>query len=144
MSGPGESTGFIVGGELAAGSYAYAGGGGYTTYGFRLLGGYGWAFSDRWSLDALVDAGVGAGNLELTGKSAFDHYAASGLYYSYAARLGVQFAATESLHLDAEVGYRAENSSLAAGGTTISLVGAGLCAGVGLSYRFSNSPSTLE
>jgi hypothetical protein len=144
LSGPGDTTGFIVGSELTAGNFAYAGGGTMTTYGARLLGGYGWAFTDRWSLAALIDAGGGAANLELTGNDAFSHYAASGLFYSYAARLGVAFAATESLLLGAEVGYRGLSSSLSAGGTTITLDGTGLCAGAGLSYRFSNSPSTLE
>ncbi len=144
LSGPGDSTGFILGGEITAGSYAYQGGGSMSTYGARLLGGYGWAFGDRWSINALIDAGAGAANLELTGKAAFDHYAASGLYYSYAARVGLAFAATESLLLAAEAGYRGISSSLAAGGTTITLSGTGLCAGVGIWYRFSNSPSTLE
>jgi hypothetical protein len=144
LAGPGDKRGFVVGAELTTGQYAYLDGGGYTTYGVRATGGYGFALSDRWAITPLIDAGVGAGNLNIVGNSAFDNYAASGLYYSYAARLGATFAFTDSMLVGVEAAYRGAMSSLKAGSTTITLDGAGPSILLDLTYRFSNSPATLE
>jgi hypothetical protein len=144
FAGPGDSGGFLIGGEITYDQFTYVNGGAYTTYGGRLLGGYGFALSDRWSLEGLVDAGAGAGSFNVKGRAAFSSYTATGLYYSYAARLGVSFAVTERLLIDADAGYRFNTSNLTAGSTKVTLTGSGLCAALGLRYRFSNSPAPLE
>jgi hypothetical protein len=144
IAGPGDSGGFLLGGELTYDKFAYTNGGGYTTYGARVLGGYAYALSDRWTLQALADVGLGAGSLQLEGKSAFSSYTANGLYYSYAARLGVSFSVNDSVLIDGDVGYRGITSSLSAGSTDLKLTSTGMCASLGLRWRFSSSPAPLE
>ncbi len=144
IAGPGDSSGFLLGGDLTYATYAYTNGGAYTTYGGRLLGGYAYAISDRWTLSAVVDAGAGSGTFNIVGTSAFKNYTANGLYYSYAARLGASFAVNDSLLVDVDAGYRNTQSNLSAGGTDLTLTGTGICAAIGFRYRFSSSPSPLE
>lgn len=144
FAGPGDTGGLLVGGDLGYATRAYANGGAYTTYGVRALAGWGWALHDRWTLQALVDGGVAAGAFELKGRQAFQSYSASGLQYTYAARLGVAFTVTERFLVEADAGWRGESSALSAGGTDLQLTGSGLCASVGLRYRFTSAPAPLE
>jgi hypothetical protein len=144
FAGPGRSGGFLGGADLVAGEYGYQGGGSYVTYGGRLVGGYGYAVSDHWLAAGLVDAGGGIGNLTLSGSKAFSSYSASGIYYSYAARVLVTYAVTDHAVVGLTAGYRATTSNLSAGGTSFTLDGSGFCAALGLTWRFSNAPSPLE
>jgi hypothetical protein len=144
FAGPGDSTGFLLGGQITYDRYGYANGGGYTTYGGRVLGGYAYALSDRWTLQGLVDVGIGAGTLQVNGQKAFSSYSATGLNYAYAARLGVSFSVNDTLLIDGDVGYRDISSSLSAGSTDLKLTSTGLCGSLGLRWRFSSSPAPLE
>jgi hypothetical protein len=144
IAGPGDSGGFLVGGELVYDRFAYANGGSETAYGARLLGGYAYALSDRWGLYGIVDAGAGSASLSLNGHLAFSTYRANGLYYSYAARVGISFAVTDRMIIDGDAGYRTNSDNLSAGNTKVSITSSGLCASVGFRYRFSNSPAPLE
>ncbi len=145
FAGPGDSHGFIVGGELCAAQYASSDPDGHlTTYGARVEGGYGLALSDRWTVAALIDVGYGLATYDLTGGSSFPSLSASGSALSYGAGLGVGFAVTERVLVGCDVGYQIRSLSLAGSGIDIELEQSGLRVALGLTYRFSARPRPLE
>jgi opacity protein-like surface antigen len=145
FAGPGDSHGFIIGGELCAAQYASSDPDGHlTTYGARVEGGYGLALSDRWTISLLADIGYGLATYDVTGGTAFPSFSASGTVLSYGAGLGVGFAVTERVLVGVELGYQIRSLSLSGSGIDIEADQAGMRAAFGLTYRFSARPRPLE
>ncbi len=144
FAGAGDTHGFIVGGELALAQATYGSIGHLTSYALRADGGYGWAYSDRWTIKGLAFVGYGRATLDITGNSAFSAFSASGSQLSYGAKLGTVFTLTERFLLNADVGYLIATSELSGSGVNMTIDNAGLLIGLGLTYRFSASPSPLD
>jgi opacity protein-like surface antigen len=145
FAGPGDSHGFIIGGELCAAQYGSSDPDGHlTTYGARIEGGYGLALSDRWTVSVLADVGYALATYDVTGGSAFPSFSASGTALSYGAGLGVGFAVTERVLVGVELGYQIRSLSLSGSGIDIEADQAGMRAAFGLTYRFSARPRPLE
>lgn len=145
FAGPGDSHGFIVGGQLCGAQYGSTDPDGHlTTYGAQVEGGYGLALNDRWTLSVLADVGYGLATYDVTGGSSFPAFSASGTTLSYGVDLGVGFAVTERVLVGFELGYQIRTVSLSGSGIDIEVDQAGLRAALGLTYRFSARPRPLE
>lgn len=145
FAGPGDSHGFIIGGELCAAQYGSSDPDGHmTTYGARVEGGYGLALSDRWTITALADVGYALATYDITSGTSFPSFSASGKALSYGAGLGVGFSVTERVLVGFELGYQIRTMSLSGNGLTIEADQAGMRAALGLTYRFSARPRPLE
>ena len=145
FAGPGDSHGFIIGGQLCAAQHGSSDPEGHlTTYGGRVEGGYGLALSDRWTVSALAEVGYGLATYDITGGTAFPSFSASGSTLSYGAGLGVGFGVTERVLVGAELGYHIRTLSLSGSGIDIEVEQGGVRAAVGLTYRFSARPRPLE
>jgi hypothetical protein len=144
FAGAGDSHGWIVGGELALAQATYGSIGHLTSYVLRADGGYGWAYSDRWTIKGLAFVGYGRATLDITGNSAFSAFSASGAQLSYGAKLGTVFTLSERFLLNADVGYLIAKNDLSGGGVDMTIDNEGLLFGLGLTYRFSASPRPLD
>lgn len=144
FAGAGDSHGYVVGGELALAQAAYGSIGHLTSYALRVDGGYGWAYSDNWTIKGLVFVGYGQATLDITGNSAFSAFSASGSQLSYGAKLGVVYSLTDHFLLNTDVGYLIASNELSGGGVDMTIDNAGLIFGFGLTYRFSVSPRPLD
>ena len=144
FSGPGDVTGFIVGGEIAASQASYQSIGHLTSLSGRLQGGYAWAITDSWMVRGMAEVGYGFSTLDLTANSAFPAVSADGSLLGYGARVGIQYSFNDLLHVGLDVGWLDITHELSGDGVDLTLTNSGLVVGLGISYRLSNSPRPLE
>ncbi len=144
FAGPGRSHGLLADVALLGTKRTYSGGG-LTSYGLRVGGGYGWAVADQLALTGMVEVGGGLASLALDGAGAFPAYNADGSWFGYGLRAGAVWYVTDRLFVDLSAAWRTEQQQLGAdGGQDLSLnvSGIGYCLGVG--WRLSTMPGRLE
>lgn len=144
FSGPGDVSGFIVGGEIAAAQADYRSIGHLTSFGLRAQGGYAWALSDSWLIRGTAELTYGLSTLDLTANSAFPAVSADGSLFGYGGRVGLQYSFNDLLHIGLDVGWLDVEHDLSGDGVDLTLTNSGLVVGLGISYRLSNSPRPLE
>ena len=144
FSGPGDSSGLVVGGALVANQASYQSLGHYTGYGLQLFGGYGWAITDTWSLGARLQAGLGLATFDLQSNAAFPSVSTTGSTFSYGAAVDLDYAITEKLTVLLDLGYLMTTASLSGGGVTLKLTNSGFAGALGIAWRFSAAPRPLE
>lgn len=144
FSGPGDVSGFIVGGEIAAAQAEYLSIGNLTSFGLRLQGGYAWALSDSWMVRGTAEATYGLSTFDVTANTAFPAASLDGTLFGYGARLGLQYSFNDLLHIGLDVGWLDVEHDLSGDGVDLTLTNSGLVVGLGISYRLSNSPRPLE
>lgn len=140
----GSALGLVAGGDLAYDSYTYDGDGGMGSYGLRLSVGLGWAFADRWTLLAEGGGNYVLADLELPASQAATAIDASGDGFGYDARLSLMFRFSRRWALHGHVGYLMQETTLEGHGATVDLEQAGIYAGLGFTWQFSNRPTGLE
>lgn len=144
IAGPGDSHGFIVGGHVFADQASYAGIGHLTDFGARVDGGYGYAFNDTWTTYLMAEAGYGRSTFDITSASTFPAVSLSGSSLRYGVVFGIDLTLVERWLVNGDIGWVKSTSSLSGGGVDLSLNRQGLMAAIGISYRFSTRPRTLE
>jgi hypothetical protein len=144
FSGPGDSSGLVVGGALVANQASYQSLGHYTGYGLQIDGGYGWAVTDSWSVGARVLVGYGLATFDLQANSAFPAVSSSGSTYTYGAMVDIDYTITQKLTVLLDLGYQLTSANLSGGGVTLKLNEHGLAAALGIAWRFSAAPRPLE
>jgi hypothetical protein len=144
FAGPGDTHGFMAGLELTVEQASYASIGHLTSYGLRATGGYGYAFSDAWTAMARVGAGYGLATFDITSNSALPAISQSGSYFSYGATAVLLYTINDAILIDAKLGYQKASNKLSGGGIDMTLDNAGLLFGLGITYRLSTSPRSLE
>jgi hypothetical protein len=144
FSGPGDSHGILVGGELAAAQAAYGSIGNLTSFTLRGQAGYGWAISDRWQVYGLVELDYGVSTFDITQNSAFTAVSSDGAHFGYGAAGVVQYSFNDLLHLSLKAGWQEVEYDLSGSGVDLTLTNSGLMVGLGISYRLSNTPRPLE
>ena len=144
FSGPGDSTGIVIGGALVADQASYKSLGHYTGYGLQVSGGYGWAITDHWSLGGRVLAGYGYATFDLQSNSAFPAVSSTGSTVSYGASADLDYTITDKITVLVDVGYQRTKASLSGSGTDLTLTTSGFMAALGIAWRFSSSPRPLE
>jgi hypothetical protein len=144
FSGPGDSSGLVVGGALVANQASYQSLGHYTGYGFQINGGYGWAVTDSWSVDGRVLLGYGLATFDLQANSAFPSLSSSGSTLTYGAMVDIDYTITEKLTVLFDLGYQQTSANLSGGGVTLKLNEHGFAGALGIAWRFSVSPRPLE
>jgi hypothetical protein len=143
FSGPGQSTGLVVGGRLVSESSAFAGGGTFTGLGCDLDLGYGWAITDRLSLVPLVTLSPRLHTMEVEAAGSIAGFTAKGNGYAYGGRLVLAYAIADVVVLGLEAGYRRGSASLT-GDRDVQLDNQGLTAGLMIGWRFAATPQGLE
>lgn len=144
FSGPGDVSGFLVGGEIAASQADYQSIGHLTSFGLRVQGGYAWAISDSWMVRGVAEASYGFSTLDLTSSTSFPTLSADGSLLGFGARVGLQYSFNDLLHVGLDVGWLDITHDLSGQGVDLTLTNTGLMVGLGISYRLSNSPRPLE
>lgn len=144
FAGPGDASGLVLGGALVANQASYASIGHYTGYGLRLDGGYGWAITDRWTVGGQVEVGYGLATFDIQSTSAFAAASDDGSTYSYGVAFDLDYTITSKLTLLLDLGYLKTIANLSGSGVTIKLNNSGFAAALGIAWRFSDSPRTLE
>ena len=144
FAGPGDSHGFLAAGELALSQSSYGAIGHLTRYGVRVVGGYGYAFSDSLSFTAMAKLGYGLATFDLSANSAFPALSATGTTLTYGLMLGADYTFSDRFLAGIKVGYLKMADKLSGTGVDITIDNAGLAFALGFSYRFSNSPRTLQ
>ena len=144
IAGPGDSHGFIVGGHAFADQASYAGIGHLSDFGVRVDGGYGYAFNDTWTTYLMAEAGYGRSTFDITSASTFPAVSLSGSSLRYGVVFGIDLTLVERWLVNGDIGWIKSTSSLSGGGVDLSLNRQGLMAAIGISYRFSTRPRTLE
>jgi len=135
FAGPGQSHGPVVGAELIAAQYSYAAGSG-SSYGLRAIGGYAYAWSDRWTFSGEAVIGFGQFSLDITDAASFPDFSASGTYLSYGARLSVNFALSDRALIDLRIGYDLLSTQLSGDDVDLDLSTSGLVGAIGFTWRF--------
>lgn len=140
----GDSHGFLVGGQVTVAQGAYGSVGHLTDYGVRAEGGYGYAISDDWTVNAVLRVGYAWATFDLTDNGQFSSASLSGSGLSYGASLGVDYQLTDRWQISASAGWLMTSFDLSGDGVDATIDRAGFCAGLGFLYRLSNQPSPLE
>lgn len=144
FSGPGDVSGFILGGEVAAAQADYRSIGNLTCFGLRLQGGYAWALTDSWMVHGCAEATYGLSTFDVTANTAFPAVSLDGTLFGYGARVGLQYSFNDLLHIGLDVGWLDVEHDLSGDDVDLTLTNSGLVIGLGISYRLSNSPRPLE
>ncbi len=144
FSGPGDSSGLVIGAALVADQASYQSLGHYTGYGLQIDGGYGWAVSDSWSVGGRVLLGYGVATFDLQANNAFPAVSSSGSTLTYGAMVDIDYTVTEKLTVLLDLGYQQTSANLSGGGVTLKLNEHGFAAALGIAWRFSASPRPLE
>jgi hypothetical protein len=144
FSGPGDSSGLVIGAALVANQASYQSLGHYTGYGLQVDGGYGWAVTDSWSVGGRVLVGYGLATFDLQANTAFPAVSSSGSTLTYGAMVDVDYSITEKLTVLLDVGYQQTSANLSGGGVTLKLNEHGFAGALGIAWRFSAAPRPLE
>ena len=140
----GDRHGFLAGVGLDVGAYTYEGGGDMTTFGGSACGGYGVQLFERLDLRGLVRVGLGVADLSLPATTTTNALDATGGYLAYSAELGLGYAITDHIVVDASVGYGLSNAALTGDDIDVTLDTSGLRFALGLAWRLTNTPWRLE
>ena len=140
----GDRHGFLAGVGLDIGTYGYDGGGDMTTLGGSAAGGYGIQLFERFDLRALIRLGFGVADLSLPATSTTNALDATGGYLAYRGEVGLGFAITDHVVIDAAAGYGMSTATLNGDDIDVTLDTAGPCFALGLSWRLTNTPWRLE
>jgi hypothetical protein len=144
FSGPGDSSGLVIGAALVANQASYQSLGHYTGYGLQASGGYGWAVTDSWSVGGRALVGYGLATFDLQANSAFPAISSSGTTLTYGAMVDLDYTITEKLTVLLDLGYQQTSANLSGGGVTLKLNEHGFAGALGIAWRFSASPRPLE
>lgn len=144
FSGPGDTSGVVVGGALVANQATYQSLGHYTGYGLQLDGGYGWAITDHWSTGARLQVGYGEATFDLQSNSAFPAVSSTGSTISYGLAADIDYTFSEKITMLFDLGYQRTSANLSGNGVTLKLTNSGFSAALGIAWRFSASPRPLE
>jgi hypothetical protein len=68
----------------------------------------------------------------------------SGTYFSYGATVVLLYTINDDILIGAKAGYQKASNKLSGGGVDLTLDNAGLLFGLGITYRLSTSPRSLE
>ena len=140
----GDRHGFLAGVGLDVGTYAYDGGGDMATLGGSACGGYGVQLFERLDLRGLVRIGLGVADLSLPATTSTNALDATGGYLAYSAEVGLGFAITDHLVVDASAGYGLSNATLSGDDIDVTLDTSGPRFALGLAWRLTNTPWRLE
>jgi hypothetical protein len=144
FAGPGDAHGFLVGGRLGAAQATYGSIGHLTAFTLHAEGGYGWAITDSWMVAALAEVGYGLSTFDIAANAQFPSASLSGKHLLYGATLRGEYAINDLFHVHLDVGYQQINHDLSGGGLSLTINNSGMSAGLGITYRLSNTPRPLE
>jgi len=140
----GDRHGFLAGVGLDIGTYTYEGGGDMTTLGGSACGGYGVQLFERLDLRGLVRVGLGVADLSLPATTSTNALEATGGYLAYSAEIGLGYAITDHLVVDASAGYGLSNATMTGDDIDVTLDTSGPRFALGLAWRLTNTPWRLE
>lgn len=116
----------------------------YQSIGARVTTAWVMSITDSLMIAAAPYAEYGVGTWEFPENAVFDGFTADGDYVAYGANAHLLYAITDHIQLDFSVGYRLRDQELTGGGATFNVENNGPMALLGISYRFSASPTRLE
>ncbi len=146
FTGAGDHSGFLAGGELSYGTYAFGSNGEYLTTGVRAFGGYGWQLTDSWYVLSEVYAGYAFATMTFPTTTAFGSFDADGTNIEYGVRIGGGYAINDQWLVSLNLGYGWGEADLESSDQDLDLTieQTGLSMMLGLTYRFSHLPGRLE
>ena len=145
LSFPGDSLGLVVGISGATDGYIYNEEGTLGTLTGRPSLGLGYAPFDGWTFIAEAGYSAGMGTLELPASKAAPAFSAVGGGSGVDVRGSVWWAVNRRLLIGAMGGWQTMTWKLSGDNSTdMEFTQAGVHFGLGVAWRFSNSPTTLE
>jgi hypothetical protein len=144
FSHPGDSGAFFIGAEAVAGRYAYESDGVYESADLRLIGGYGYAITDRWSVEAHPWIGGGYGRFSIPSAGLYQGLTVSGAEYQYGATLGSTFAFAHNWLAAGSAGWMESTAEQRGDGLELRMHQSGPCFFLGLAYRFDAAPPRIR
>lgn len=144
--GPGRSHGVIGSADLTYATYGYASSGSMNDIGARIGGGYGYAFNDRWTFDAMALIAGGMSTFDMPATDAFPEFKSSGIFIGYGADVGAAFTITEHIIAKLSVGYMQTSHALTVSDENIDLTldTSGFHVLLGVYWKFTTLPWRLE
>ncbi len=141
----GDPFGLVVGLDAITEAYSYDSADFLVAYGARASLGAGYAFSDSWTATAEVGAAFGWTSLSLPASETSAAFTADGDYQAYDLRLVGLYTISRRMLISLQVGYLSQTHDLTTNqGDRLTVDLAGMYVGVGMTWRFSNSPERVE
>jgi hypothetical protein len=141
----GDPFGLVIGLDAVTEAYSYDSEDFLVAYGARAVLGAGYAFTDSWTATAEVGAAFGWTDLSLPASESSAAITADGDYQAYDLRLVALYTITRRMLLSVQAGYVAQTHDLTTNqGDRLTVDLAGVYVGVGMTWRFSNSPERVE
>jgi hypothetical protein len=141
---PGSSGAFFVGGALDLQAYTYDGSGRYDVAMLRALGGYAYAFDDRWTAEICPFVGAGLGSFRIPGNDLFQPITTSGHVFDYGIDVGVSYALSRHWLIQARAGWLVSTATLSGEGLDVTLDQSGPTGFLGVAYRFGGTPPPIR
>ncbi len=139
----GRAHGWIVGGDIG---YASRSGDDLEleTYGLTAVGGYAYALSDRWHTAVELSLGWGLGELTVDGGGLFADASGDGDWFGYGIDGVVGYALSDHWLVDLRAGYGGRQGTYGMDGFDTEFDTAGVRAALGITWRLSLTPRSLE
>lgn len=145
FSRTGDPVGLVAGISGTTEAYLYNSDGYLVALTLRPSVGLGWTPVDRWTLIAETGYSYGLGQISLPASSAAPSFTASGRMTGFDLRVMSWWSASERIQLGAVLGYQRDTWTLSGdSGTDLTINQAGMYVGLGLAWRFSTDPVSLE
>jgi len=141
---PGRSSNFFMGAEVEAANYRYQDDGSYKSVSLRAIGGYAWAFADRWQFEAEGWLGYGEAKLSIPTNALVSSIDASGHMYEYGIDAGVSYQIATHWLVNLRAGWTQSQSHMSGDGLVIDIKPAGPMGFLGLTYRFGGLPPAIQ
>jgi hypothetical protein len=141
---PGRSSNFFMGAEIEGANYRYQDDGRYQSYTLRGIGGYAWAFADRWQVEAEGWLGYGGAKLNIPTNALVASIDASGHVYEYGLDAGLSYQVATHWLVNVRVGWTQSHSHMSGDGLVIDIKPSGPMGFLGLTYRFGGLPPAIQ
>ena len=140
----GDRLGLVAGADLAMAGQSYDGGDGLSTMMGKVSAGLGWAATDQLTVIGEGLVGYGLSTLKLPGTAAAGDYEADGTTVAYEARVTGTWQFTRGFNAGLMAGWLVESHDLSGDDSDLTIDQSGWYAGVVMSWRIDDVPTSLE
>jgi hypothetical protein len=140
----GDRLGLVAGADLAFEGQSYDGGEGLNTMMAKAAAGLGWAATDQLTLLGEGLVGYGVSTLKLPGTAAAGDYEADGTTLAYEARITGTWQFTRGFNAGLMAGWLIASHDLSGDDSDLTIDQSGWYAGLVMSWRIDDVPTSLE
>lgn len=144
LARPGDALGLVLGADLFTDAWTYGGSGNLFSTGLHASAGLGWAIIDDWTLLAEAGYRYGLSSLDLPASATSGSFSGTGSCSGYDARAALRWQVSPGMLVQLHAGWLSLSHQVSEDVIDVTLDQTGLFVGLGVCWRWSTAPPTIE